>query len=579
MIRTSFFLTIAPLILGGLLWVGLPYSAQGQVPTDVLRYSSRLPAGGGPVMGRAGAGLSSGIAAPEALFGNPAGLGWLSSSVLSGDFAVNRTRSDARFTTPDASTSADRAVNDYRLGSVAGAYSFPTTQGALAIGVSFHQSNTYERGFDVVAPNRTNSITRTFLPARGAYEFDGESLLFDNPRSRIAYEAGVIDFSRSDFENGAYPFFQSASPQAPATSGQMTLEQQENILESGQMNELSFGAAVAVSPSVMLGGSFNYTFGSYTFERFYRETDVSAVNKDQVCASGLCPPADPADPQPPYDPYFVSNLDGEILREGFREMQLEERIDTDLSGRSFRLGLSAEPTDALRVGVHVKSPTWLNVDEVFGTEMRTFFDCDFSSGSCVRPDEGFSSGDLTRNDDFSYDLRTPWRFSGGLQYSLEGLTVAGGATLVDWTQAEVNPEDGSASDPNCGAQGLGAFEELNCQIQRLEATVNTRAGLEYEGETFSVRTGVAYQPSVAYQSVPPGEPFRDIENGETVSNGQLFLSAGVSFALGENATLHVNWLQERFDDQFVSYSGPGGSPTVEETVRRNRVLVGLTYRP
>lgn len=554
MIRSLFLSAVASLVLGGMLCV-LPPSAQSQTLTDVIRYSDRLPAGGGPAVGRAGAGLSAGSAAPNALFGNPAGLGWMSSSVLSGDFAVNRTRSDTRFSTPNSTASSDRAVSDYRIGSIAGAYSFPTTQGSLVIGASFHQSNAYERGFDVLGENRTNSITGTFLPTSDNYDFDGEELSIDDRRSRLAYDAGAIDFSSSESD-----FFQGANPRLAAANDQLTLEQQENLLESGQMNELSFGLATAIAPTVMFGGSLNIAFGSYTFERFYRETDVGQGQTTRVCSSpGLCPPADPANSDPPFDPYFITDLDGNILLEGFDEMQLEERIDTDLAGVNFRVGLSAEPSDALRVGVRIDSPTWLSADEVYGTEMRTFFDCDFSSGSCVRPDDPYSSGNLTGNE-FSYDIRTPWRLGGGLQYSLGNVTVAGDATFIDWTQAEVSADDAS-------------FSALNRDLQGLDATVNTRIGLEYEDEAFALRTGVAYQPS------PLDQSFQDID-GNTTDGDQLFLSAGASVDLNPDATLHLNWLQERFDDRFVSYNSEiGASPTVREALQRNRVLIGLTYRP
>jgi long-subunit fatty acid transport protein len=206
----------------------------------------------------------------------------------------------------------------------------------------------------------------------------------------------------------------------------------------------------------------------------------------------------------------------------------------------------------------VESPTWLEIDEVFGTEMRTFFDCDFSSGSCVRPEEPFSSGDLTGNE-FSYDIRTPWRLGGGLQYSMGGLTLAGDATFIDWTQAEISAEDAS-------------FSALNRNIQDLNTTINTRVGLEYEAEVFSVRTGVAFQPS------PTDRTFEDID-GNTADGDRLFLSAGASIALGDKSSLNISWLQERFDDQFTSYSSESGSPTVREALRRNRVLIGITYRP
>ena len=576
--RPSLLSTVFSFALGVLLWIGLPSPAQGQSLQDVVRYSARSPAGGGPVAGRAGAGLSAGLAAPDALFRNPAGLGWLSSSMLSGDLATNVTQTDTRFVSPGPTGSADQTVSDYRLGSLAGAYSFPTTQGSLVIGVSVHQSNAYERGFDVPATNGENSITETFLPAEGDYEFDpDEGALFfdDNARlSQIAYEAGAIDFSRDRFDDGTRPFFfPGADPRDSTVADQLTLEQQENLTESGQMNELSFGVGTAIAPNIMLGGGLNIAFGSYTFERFYRETDVGNGQTNQVCSSpGLCPPADPADPERPYDPYLATDLNGDILLEGFDEMQLERRVDTDLAGVNFRIGLSAEPAEALRVGTHVSSPTWLNIDEVFGTEIRTFFDCDFSTGSCVRPEEPFSSGNLTGNE-FSYDIRTPWRLGGGFQYSLGSVALAGGATFIDWTQAEVSTEDGNSSNPNCSAQGLGPIEELNCDIQGLDPTVNTRAGLEYETESFVLRTGVAYQPS------PTDQSFQDID-GTTADGDRLSLSAGASVSLGPSSTLHFNWLQERFDDRFVSYSSDRGtSPTVREALQRNRVLVGFTYRP
>lgn len=580
MTRSVFSSTVVSVLLGGLLWAGLSCPAQGQTLADVIRYSQRLPAGSGSVTGQAGAGLSAGLAAPDALFGNPAGLGWLSSSVLSGDLAVNRTRSDTRFTTPSATTAADRTVSDYRLGSMAGAYSFPTTRGSLVIGASFHQSNTYERGFDVGAPNRRSSITGTFLPEN--FQLDnagGKEITFsdivgslDGLFPRLAFKAGAIDFSKTFFENGNYPFVQGAAiNDTSATDGAMTLEQRDHVTESGQANEISLGGAVAIAPNVMLGGGLNITFGSYTFERSYRESDVSTTSQSQICPSGLCPPENAKNPQPPYDPYFVidSTKTPALVLEGFREIQMEERIEADLSGVNFRFGLSAKPLEFLKVGGHIKSPTWLSVTEVFGTEMRTQFDCNFALNTpCPQGGvEGFSSGNLDSNE-FSYNIRTPWRAGIGVQFSTSGFTLAGDATFVDWTQAKVEAE----KDRQVSRSTQRVIERLNRDIQELDATVNTRVGLEYATDAFALRTGVAHQPSPTEQS------FKSID-GKTVNGDQLFFSVGASVSIGRKSTLHLSWMQERFDDRFASYNSPDGSPTVREALRRNRVLIGFTYRP
>lgn len=521
--------------------VGLQPAA-AQTLDDVTRYSERVPAPGGAGAGMAGAGLLSGIDAPTALFGNPAGLGWLSGSAIGGDFSVLRARSTAQLTTPDATRTADRTVSDYSLGSLAGAYSFPTDRGSLVLGVSLHQTNGYGRGFDVAGANRSNSITGTFLPS--GYSVDEEGPLFESARSQLAYESGAIDFSRPVFEEGNYPFFQAANPRAAAVDGQMTLEQQENVLESGQMNELSTGLATEVAPGVMLGGGVNVTFGSYTFERFYRERD----------ASDLLPPEDLDNPQTPYDPYF---LEGMSL-EGFYEFRLEERIETDISGVNLRFGLSAQVTEALRGGLLVETPTWYNLTEVFGTEMQTDFDCDFSRSGAACPQggvEGFASGDL-RGSEFEYRLQTPWRIGGGLQYSRDGLTLAGDLEFVDWTQADVSADDAS-------------FTALNRSIQALDATINTQVGAEYAFETTAVRAGVAYRPD------PRDQSFEDVD-GQSTNNDRLFLSAGLSYTPTDQLALHANWMQERVDDTFSSYAG---GPVVREDVARSRILVGITYRP
>ena len=536
------------MLLLGLLSLLLVPSASGQTLDDMVRYSERLPAPGGPALGRGGGGLFAGTASPSALFGNPAGLGWMSSSTITGDLAINRAREENQFRLPDSPTSSDRTVNDYRLGRLAGAYTFPTQQGSFVIAGSFHQSNTYDRGFNVQGTNQANSITGTFLPTSNGFEVDGEDLIFDRSRARIAYESGAIDFSDAVFQEGGYPFFQAANPASDATDGQLVLEQQDDVLETGQMNEVSVGAAVAVAPRVMVGGGLNIVFGEYTFERFFRETD----------ASGLQPPANPDNPQTPYDPYFLAGTD----LEGFDEFQLEERIRTELSGVNLRFGLSARLVDGLRAGLHVETPTWLTLTETFGTQMRTFFDCDFSSGGCVRPDAPLSSGSLTDNE-FEYRINTPPRLGVGLQYTQGGLMLAGGIEVVDWTQAEFDTENGSTDS---------FIRELNRELESLDETVNTRVGAQYTSDALTLRTGLMYQPD------PLDESFQDLDSNAT-DGDQLFLSAGLGYALSDRATLNVNWAQERFDDQFRSYSSLSGpSPTVRESVTRNRVLIGLTYR-
>lgn len=520
------------LVLLGSWLFGPTLPASGQVLEDVIRYSQRLPAPSGPTTGTAGAGLLAGRGTLGTLVGNPAGLGWMSNSMIGGDFAAQRASNDARFLTPNDNTTSSRTASDYRLGRLGGAYVFDTEQGAAVIGVGFHQTNTYERGFDVTGTNASSSITTTFLPSSTGFsatelEGGGFSLDFDRLNSRIAYDAGAIRFSSSDLQNGNFPFLEAADP---ANERNQTLEQQENIFESGQMNELNFGGAVAVAPGVMVGAGLNIAFGSYRFERFYRETDLVATNL----------------PNDSYSP------DGTDLQ-GFKELRFEERIDTDLAGANFRLGVSAELTEGLRTGLRIESPTWYAVKEVFGTRIGTTFDCD-NQGCSVDGVPGFTSGSLTSNE-FEYNLRTPWRIGGGLQYTRSGLMVAADVEFVDWTQTSVEAENAS-------------FSTLNRQIRALNTTVNVSAGLEYTFDQAAVRGGAAYRPDPGQQSFP------DVD-GNSTDRDRLFFSAGVSYLPTDTFGLHLNWMQERFNDRSFSYDG---GPSVREKLQRNRFLLGMTFR-
>ncbi len=527
---------VALLVLLGSWGFGAASPAAGQVLDDVIRYSQRLPAPSGPTTGTAGAGLMAGRAELGTLVGNPAGLGWMSNSMIGGDFAVQRARNNARFLTRSDNTTSARTASDYRLGRLGGAYVFDTEQGAAVIGAGFHQTNTYERGFEVEGTNGTSSITRTFLPGSTGFSYDPEAdaLGFDRAQSRIAFEAGAIAFSEDEFENGNYPFFQAATPGSFGQAGfsEQTLEQENDVFESGQMNELNFGGAVAVAPNVMVGGGFNIAFGSYRFERFYRETDLVTDNL-------------------PNDPYFVEEPD--LTLEGFKEMRFEERIDTELGGVNFRLGVSAELTEGLRSGLLIESPTWYTVKEVFGTRIETTFDCD-NQGCSADGVPGFVSGSLTGNE-FEYTLRTPWRIGGGLQYTRSGLMVAADVEFVDWTQTSVDAENES-------------FSQLNRDLRKRNTTVNVSVGGEYTFDQAAVRGGVAYRPD------PESQSFPDID-GNSTDRDRLFLSAGVSYLPVDAFGLHLNWMQERFNDRASSYDD---GPSIRERLQRNRFVLGTTFR-
>lgn len=505
--------------------------AQAQTADDALRFSVQWPSAGARLSGQAGAGIA-GIRDFSALYVNPAGLGYLRSSQVAGAFSVLDVEDDARYEPtalegqdPQIATNVQR-ITDYGLGNAGLAYKFPTQRGSLVLAGGVNQRVTFERSLEYAGRNGANSITDTFLPFTGNFEvLSNGDLAFDFDAPRRAYEAGAIEFDQEAFDNEEYPFVQAV---APGT----TIEQADEVIEEGQLSEISFGGAVEAAPGVMAGASINIAFGTYRFTRFYQEVDINNEN-----TPGL---------------YEVITESGPLR--GFDQLDVEETITSELAGVSFRGGLAAELTPNLRAGVVLETPTWYGIDETFGTRVTTFFD---EGGSLASGQTGSS--------EFDYSVRTPWRVGGGVAFNLGGLRLTGDLELIDWTQLRLSADDVE-------------FTDVNRRIRDFNAVVNRRLGAEYRFDDLTVRGGYAYQPD-------PREVEIQLPNDETTDRSKTFFAAGFSYQFDPQLRIDFSWMQEQLDDQYRPYASvtvPGENvdivaPYVDEEITRNQLLIGLTY--
>ncbi len=495
-------------------------TAHGQSVADVLRYSTPLPATGAQLTGMAGAGGLAGRASYTALHENPAGLGWLPQSVLGGSFTGQFLSDDLRYTSPTHTTSASLSRSSYRLGDVGGAYVFPTSRGALTIGAAFSQTYSFQGGVSYSGRNGANSITDTFLPARGDFTVDsGDLVFFDTGLPLTAFDAGAIEFFSGDYQAGRYPFDQAV---APGRSFGTTIRQAEDLDKTGGLTEGSLGGAWAVAPRVMVGLSLNVTFGSYTFDRFYQEFDVNNSNDASL--------------------YNVIRNGRQFF--GFDQLNVLERIEANITGFNARAGLSAEVVKGLRAGFTIETPTYQSIEETFGRRIETFFD---DGGS-------LAAGNVAANV-FSYRVQTPWRFGAGFTVERGRYLLAADAELVDWSQARLESDDVSFADDNRVLEDLGT-------------TLDVRVGGAVELAPVTLRAGFALQPD-------------PVETG--VDRTRRFYSAGVSYALEPNTMLDIGYMRLSSANAYAPYGNafvPGeditiDAPEVSQDIRHNRVLVGL----
>lgn len=508
-----------------LLTAGGPASAQ--TIDDVFRYSERAPAIGAHDMGWLDANGTAGSGTYTALFSNPAGLGWASSSTFAGGLVGDFTTNEARLFLPSTTSAPfDRTQSGYRIGNAALTYRVPTEQGNLVLGAAIGRTRSFDRTLVASGINGQSSITDTFLPGSPSpLPNDDGSFTFDRRLTTLAFDAGAIEFDPN--RAGDLGFSNNDFVQAVRPGAGRTVEQREDLIESGGLYDTSFGGAIEVAPDVMLGGAFTVAFGSYSFDRIYEEVDVNNTHTGSQ--------------------YDVVLGDGAVLS-GFDALRYEQGIEADLTGFGARFGASAKPVDPLRVGVSFATPTYYTITETFGTRIETFFD---EGGS-------LAAGSIA-DSEFEYEVRTPWRVSAGAEFNLGPFNLAGDIEVIDWSTTGFSADD------------LTLESEIDRQVRELDVTVNSRVGASFSMDGLTVRGATAFQPN---------------PNESSPRSDRTFFSGGLSYSFDSQLTFDFGWMQERFTDEFVAYGTtevPGARGTApglraDEDIQRNTFSIGMRYR-
>lgn len=496
--------------------------ASAQTAEDALLFTQRGPAVGPRALGLSGAGVS-GLADVSAFYTNPAGLGWLKQSQFTGGLNFLAARDEAVVDRNGFGSPFEDDLTRQRLGNLAAIYKMPTQQGSFVIGVSYHQTQSFDRSLGFTGLNNEGSITDVLLPFSDEFEVVEDDGVF-SPRffadlPEIAYLGGAIEFLGENVGTTNDLFYQAVNPGS-------TIEQTGDVLQEGRLNELSFGGAMEAAKGVMVGVGLNFSFGRYEYDSLFEEFDVNGENTEDL--------------------YIV--LDGDRAFEGFERMTYNERFQSDLLGANLRLGVSADAGSGLRAGLTLETPTFYRVDEDFDTIIST----DFDNGGTLS--YGGQAGDIGRGT-FEYEIKTPWRFGAGVGYTISGFTILGDLEFIDWTQLEM---DASVDQDY--------FEELNRSIRdNFQPVLNTHIGLEYQFDDLRVRGGFAFYPD-------PIDPGIRNQNDASVDRARTYVSAGFGYRFSNKLEIDFGWMRESQDDRylpdFVDYQ-------VQETIRRDQFLVGV----
>ncbi|WP_116127569.1 hypothetical protein [Lewinella sp. IMCC34183] len=434
-------------------------AASGQTYTDVLRYSFLTPQGSARFAGTGGSLTPMGVDATT-LHTNPAGIGWnrYNMAQVTPGFTFTGTRADLAGDV-DASSVNESAAN-FNLPSI----------GAVFAGTT--------RSVNWSTLNFGVSVTR-MADLNQQIRFDGRT-----PGSIIESFAETIDINVSDpygadlalpfliedpATNRVYSDFYDFDAQQPRNE-----PVQRNGLydRRGSVNEAALGIGGNYRDRVLWGFSLGVPFFSFDEVLTYEEVD----DQDVIPA--------------------------------FENSTYDQNLSNTGTGFNLKFGLTALPTEQIRISAAVHTPTYWTIDEQFATNFGYFY---------TDPDTGSPEGGTELSPQLSqaYNLRTPWRFLAGVG------ALIGTRGFVSLDADYVNYKGNTISFDDF-ATANEVSDAVNADVDALlSSAFSVRVGGELNVDPLQLRAGVGYRQI----------PYADIFDNE--DSAILTYNAGVGYSVGK----------------------------------------------
>ncbi len=490
-----------PRIISSLLFLFiLTFSLPAQNETDALRYSvfeygsTARAMGSGGSLGALGADFS-------VLSINPAGMAWYRKSdfVISPGFAFVNT--EALLTNDKTGGFRQENKTPFYLNNFGVVFASRPRRNpnwkTFNFGMGFNRLNNFNQR-TVFAGRSPGSITDRFWEL--ADGLSPEEL--DGFEAGPAFDAGAL--IEIDPDNRTYTTDFLNVPE-------VEVAKQQTIVSSGAINELVFSFAGNYKERIMFGATLGVPFVNFSEKKTYREEDTG------------------------------SGPDGDVPF--FENLKYDEELTTTGAGVNFKLGLIARPTQMLRIGVAVHSPTAFNLEDSFNSEITYVYN-----------DNGLQEGNALSPDGlFNYDLSTPWRFIGsaGLIVNRAGFVTAE-VEFVDYSSARLRFSD-FVDDERIANESISS---------NLGSAMNIRLGGEFAYDIFRFRGGFGLHES----------PFV----GDDVTNTSFSLGAGFR---QESFYMDLAYRRRSIKETYIPYLSAGfPEQFVETNTVFNQLLVSLGFR-
>lgn len=476
--------------------------ALSQDETDALRFSQSFFGGSARSMGMAGSFSALG-ADVGAMTTNPAGLARFSKSMFSITTGVQNTNYKSVFSSNESAASRfalpihglalvinTPKMNEYGWKSVQSSFTYNRT-------ANFHARRYYEG-------NSFQSLLGVF--AEQGFNVPTANLGSDRPyTTNLAWQTYAID----DFQNS---FFETEY--SPRLNGGDSMYHKRTINSRGGISEYSYALSGNYNNSLYVGGSINIQNIRYMEEMTHNETVLEDTGMSLKS----------------FD--YMFNLQSRGL------------------GVNAKLGLIWLPSDEMRVGLAVHTPTSLWFRENYTADMTAYHDF----GSVQTPSDQIPRGENR------YRFKSPGRITGSLAYVFEKrLAMNVDFEYVDYGRAEFRTSNNIFFQNN--------FSAMNNFVEDYyRHVINTRLGVEYAlTPQWLIRGGYAIYP-------------RAIDDRhKNAAVGNHFFGTGIGYRKGTFA-LDIAYLHHRARSEYYGFNSTDSANQVVFNQFRHSLVVTLGFR-
>jgi hypothetical protein len=438
-----------------------------QEPADALRYSWVIPSGTarqqavGGAMGSLGGEIS-------ATFVNPAGLGFYKTGDLVMTPAYSMLKNKSSYLGHNEADKKNKLVwgtTGFVLGSP------DNHKRSSAIALAINRTADFNTRILYRGLNNQSSYSQKFLEEiSNNNDKDANNVASGYPfGTSLAFNTYWID-TIGGGTSGNYRF----QTRAPIATG---LIQEEQLDTRGGITEIALGGATNYNNKLLIGATAALPILSYSRTATFSEADATT------------------DPNNKFD--FAS---------------IAENLTTNGVGINLRAGVIYKPTEYVRLGFAIHSPTYYTLTEKHSATVTT-------NTESYKGNLSQSSDVLTDNSSFKYTFVTPYRLIASASYVLrevEDVRKQRGFLTADIEFVNYKASSFSSAG-NADQFTKNYLKSLNKAIDNAyKGAFNFRAGGELKFTTVMVRAGFAYY----------GNPYKDI-HGEKGHKVQL--SGGLGY--------------------------------------------------